>query len=344
MRTIARVCVGLLPILVIAAVTARPADAGKDAFAFNRLLGRGINLGNALEAPREGAWGLTLKAEDFRAIKKAGFDSVRIPIRWSAHAGQKAPYTVDPAFFKRVDWAIDQALDNKLTVVINDHHNEEVFRDPTKYGPRLEALWKQIAHRYHDRSDRLYFELLNEPHGALTDERWQQLFSRLLAAVRATNARRIVIIGPGQWNGIGSLGRLRLPENDRGLIVTFHDYNPFHFTHQGAPWAQGSRKWLGTTWIGTPQEQAAMHKDFERVAAWAKKHDRPIYLGEFGAYSAAPMASRVNWTRAMVSEARRHGFSWAYWEFGSGFGAYDPGAGAWRRPLLEALVGKGAAR
>jgi endoglucanase len=37
-------------------------------------------------------------------------------------------------------------------------------------------------------------------------------------------------------------------------------------------------------------------------------------------------------------EAERRGFAWAYWEFGSGFGAYDPEAGAWRDELLRALL------
>ena len=32
----------------------------------------------------------------------------------------------------------------------------------------------------------------------------------------------------------------------------------------------------------------------DKVAAWAKKHNRPVFLGEFGAYHKADMTSRVN--------------------------------------------------
>jgi endoglucanase len=92
---------------------------GLDAFEQNKRLGRGVNLGNALEAPMEGEWGVALKEEYFSLIKSAGFDSVRIPIRWSAHASQTPPYTIDTAFFKRIDWAIDQALENNLQLVID---------------------------------------------------------------------------------------------------------------------------------------------------------------------------------------------------------------------------------
>jgi len=40
----------------------------------------------------------------------------------------------------------------------------------------------------------------------------------------------------------------------------------------------------------------------------------------------------------VVDEAEKHGFSFAYWEFGSGFGAYDPKNRAWKKPILEALI------
>jgi endoglucanase len=324
--------------LLLLAGRARPEGPAKDAFAYNRLLGRGINLGNALDAPQEGAWGFRLKAEYFPLIKKAGFNSVRIPIRWSAHAGQGPPYTIDPAFFRRVDWAVDQALKQGLVAVINVHHYEEMFREPQKHFPRLLGLWRQIASHYKDRPEQLYFELLNEPNGALKDELWAEMVPKLLAVVRQSNPRRIVIVGPGHWNNLTKLDSLRLPEEDRMLIVTFHYYEPFHFTHQAASWVKGSEKWKGTTWTGAPSQRAALAKDLDRAAAWSKKHGRPLYLGEFGAYSAADMDSRVRWTRAVARGAEQRGMSWAYWEFGSGFGAYDPETGRWRQPLLEALV------
>lgn len=51
------------------------------------------------------------------------------------------------------------------------------------------------------------------------------------------------------------------------------------------------------------------------------------------------MASRVRWTRAVREAAEERGFGWGYWEFGAGFGAYDPVAEAWRPELLAALLG-----
>jgi endoglucanase len=323
--------------LALAAAGGRAAGPEADAFAVNRRLGRGINFGNTLEAPREGAWGLRLEPEYFDRIKEAGFNSVRIPIKWSAHAQAAPPYALDEAFARRVDWALDQAKSHGLAAVVNVHHYEQMDADPDQAQPRMVALWRQIAERYRDRPPEVVFELLNEPHDKLTDERWNEAVPPILAAVRASNPRRAVVVGPGHWNGIGSLPKLRLPD-DPNLIVTVHYYSPFEFTHQGASWVKGSDKWKGRTWEGTPQQVEAVRKDLGKAAAWAAEHKRPVYLGEFGAFSGADLASRVRWTRAVAREAEKLGMSWAYWEFGSGFGAYDPRAHAWRQPLLDALL------
>src|SRR5947209_4360862 len=226
-----------LPLLVAPAVAAPADDPAADAFAVNRALGRGVNFGNALEAPRAGAWGMELKEEYFAAVQKAGFQSVRIPIKWSAHAAPEPPYAIDRAFAERVDWAIGQALSRGLAVVINAHHYDEVDKEPDAHEARLVGLWKQIAERYKGQPERVVFELLNEPNSKLTDERWNRMTGPLLAAVRATNPRRAVGIGPGNWNNVNNIDKLRLPDDDRWLIATVHYYLPFPFTHRAARWA-----------------------------------------------------------------------------------------------------------
>lgn len=307
-------------------------------YAANERLGRGVNFANALEAPKEGEWGVTLSADYFRKVKEAGFDSVRLPVRWSAHAAAAAPYTIEPKFAERIDWAIDQALANKLAIVVNCHHYDELDADPDAHAPRMIALWEQIAARYKDRPATVYFEPLNEPHDKLTPEKWNAVFPKLLAAVRKTNPTRPVVVGPGSWNAIRELDKLQLPADDRNLIVTVHYYDPFEFTHQGAPWAKGSDKWKGRKWQDTEAERAAVTKALTRAAEYGQKHDRPVFLGEFGAYEVADMDSRAKWTRWVAAEARRLKMSAAYWDFCAGFGVYDPKAGTWREPLKAALL------
>ncbi len=338
-RSVLALGVAVLAAGISVTLSCGPAGADMDAFAYNRLLGRGMNLGNALDAPREGAWGVTLKQKYFQAVKDAGFDSVRIPVRWSAHAASEPPYTIDSAFFRRVDWAIDQALSRNLSVVIDVHHYNEMDQHPAENAPRLIALWKQIAAHYRYRSQRLFFELFNEPHDNFTDDLWNGIIPDLLRAVRQTNPRRLVIVGPASWNAAGYLPLLRLPQDDRRLIVTFHYYNPLHFTHQGETWLPNSEAWQGTLW-GTAQERDSLREDFEKAAAWGRQHDRPLYLGEFGATRNADMNARILWTQAVVSAAERAGFSWSYWLLYQSFGIYDPATGRWDQRLLRTLTAR----
>jgi endoglucanase len=337
---IARMTGAICGIAILAVTSTSACSQEDDAFQSNRLLGRGINLGNALDGPQEGAWGVTLEAGYFRLIREAGFNSVRIPIRWSAHANTEFSYEIESGFFHRVDWAIQQALSRDLVAVINVHHYEEMNRDPVQSLPRLVELWKQIALRYQNFPKRLIFELLNEPNEQLDDERWQQAFPPVLKAIRDSNPDRMVVIGPSPLNGIERLDKLHLPPQDRRIIGTFHYYSPLQFTHQGASWVKGSEPWRGTRWTGTSQEREELRNDFERAAAWSQQNRRPLNLGEFGAYREANMEDRALWTRAVAREAEKWGFSWSYWEFCSEMGAYDAAARQWRQPLLNALLGK----
>ena len=311
-----------------------------DPFEQNRALGRGVNLGNALEAPVEGEWGMVLQEEFFPLIRQAGFATVRVPIRWSAHAMREPPYTISPRFFQRVDWVIENALNNDLNVVINMHHYEELFRDASGERDRFLALWDQIATRYRDLPAEVVFEPLNEPHGTLTSGVWQRLFEDVLAVVRRTNPRRNVIFTGANWGGPDSLRGMKRPD-DPHLIATFHYYLPFQFTHQGAEWVEGSNAWIGATWNGTGNQRAQIDYDLDQVARWAKDNGIPLWMGEFGSYGKyADIESRERWTRYVARAAEARGISWAYWEFGAGFGVYDRARRQWNEPILNALIAR----
>ncbi len=305
-------------------------------FEANKRLGRGINLGNFLEVPRDQTWGVEIQTDHLATIKSAGFDSIRLPVKWSDYAGNLAPYTIEESFAKRVDAFLDQAEKVELNVVLNIHHYDGLDTEPDQHVDRFEALWKQIANRYKDRGEFLYFELNNEPHEALNDK-WNNVLRVGLAAVRETNPTRPVIIGPPFWNGIWALPKLELPD-DKHLIVTVHMYNPHEFTHQGASWSNPEVRAIRDREFGSEEEIAKVKKELQDAADWGKQRNVPIYVGEFGAYSMAPQASRVKWTATVARTCESLGMSWAYWEFGAGFGAYDLENKQWRTALLGALV------
>lgn len=309
------------------------------AFEINQDLGSGINLGNALEAPSEGDWGMVIEEEFIQLIRDAGFHSIRIPIRWNAHALTSPPYTIDPAFFERIDQVVEWAMERDLKVIINIHHYDELMELPQQHRERFLALWDQIATHYQSHNNHLLFELLNEPHTNLEPEIWNQYLVQAINVIRETNPGRTLVVGTAPWGGFWGLQFLTVPESDRNIIVTVHYYDPFEFTHQGAGWVgEQSDAWIGTTWVGTDEQKAAIDEDFDRVRDWAEEHNRPVHLGEFGAYEVAPLESREHWTQYVRSSAEERGFSWAYWEFGAGFGVYDRDEESWNTGLLKALL------
>lgn len=300
-------------------------------------LRRGINLGNMLEAPDEGEWGLTVQEEYFDLIREAGFDFVRLPVRWSTHAGEAAPYTIEPDCLARVDDVVAWALERDLAIIIDFHHYEEMAWDPWTHKDRFLRIWQQVSEHYEEYPPSVLFELLNEPNDQLNASLWNQYLAEALTVVRASNPIRDVIVGPTNWNAYDWVCTLDVPE-DEHLIITFHYYLPFEFTHQGADWVQGSDPWLGRTWEAPETEKAEITRHFDTVADWAERRGGRVLLGEFGAYSEAPRDSRLRWTEFVRGEAERHGFAWSYWELAAGFGIYDPEARVWREDLLKALI------
>ena len=318
-----------------------PSTEPLDVFEMNRKIGRGLNMGNALEAPSEGEWGMSIEDKYLLAIADAGFNSIRLPVTWPTRSSSTPPFTIDHQFFERVDHIVQTALKLGLTVVLNNHHFDELNQDPGEHGAWLLAIWEQLSLHYRDYPDELFFEILNEPHGAFNENAsaWHQLAKDALAIIRKSNPYRMVVIGPISWNAIDKIPTLDLPQDDRGIIVTYHYYLPFHFTHQGASWVgDDANNWLGTTWMGSPDERKAVTDDFDRAVAWAQQHNRPLYMGEFGAYERADDNSRYRWTDHITRSAEKRDISWTYWEFGAGFGAYDREKDEWRPLLLKALM------
>ena len=304
----------------------------------NQRLGRGINLGNMFES--HPLWGKPKYSHAYlQNIASLGFSHVRIPIRWERddRSSATAPYTINKVFLDSLKQIINHALENKLHVIINMHHHDSLHANPTANKDRFIAQWKQIADYFKSYPDSLLFEVLNEPHDALTAELWNQYFQDALTEIRKTNPQRTVFMGIAEWGGVGGLSKLNIPA-DNHLILTVHYYNPFQFTHQGADWVDNSTPWLGTKWNDYQYERDAVINDFKRVKTLSLSKNIPVHVGEFGAFSKADMESRIKWTRYVARYFEQMDFSWAYWEYNSGFGIVDGNTGQPNTGLINALL------
>lgn len=301
-------------------------------------IGRCINLSNALEAEHEGAWGYRIELDHIDAIAEAGFDTIRLPVRWSAHLqGRGGDARIDPALLARVDQIVDHALARGLGVILDVHHYEEMIADPDGRLPELDAIWRQLATHYAEYSDALVFELLNEPTDRVPAAQVNSINTRLLATIRAVSPQRWVILSSTRWNNIEGLVQTEMPADDPRVMATVHYYSPFDFTHQGAPWA--NRPQTGIGW-GGPADEAELARDFDIIARYAEAQNVPVLLGEFGVYYRVPEHLRARWVETVRRQAEAHGIPWCHWGFAGSLRAYDRQTGAWIPEMLDALTGE----
>ncbi len=324
--------------LLICLCNCRLAGAGERDGPQNLAGMRGVNLANALEAPREGDWGVVLHEAYFDAIKKAGFNLVRLPVAFAAHTEVKAPFKLSEGILARVEEILAWASARQLAVILAFHSYEDLYRDPKNHGERFIVIWEQIAQRFATRYANCLFGLLNEPHGNLTAPVWNDLLAKTVQRIRQIDAVRTLVLGGSDYSDVRSLDALDLPDGEENIIATFHYYRPFEFTHQGASWVANMDQWLGSKWSGDEKEIKNLREDFLHAADWSRKTGRPVFLEEFGCIAKAPPVARGRWTEAVRREAELRGFGWAYWDFCAGFGIYDPIKGDYDDFMLESLM------
>jgi aryl-phospho-beta-D-glucosidase BglC (GH1 family) len=268
---------------------------------------KGINLGNTHEPPTEASWN-NPKAEEyyFDLYKEAGFDCVRIPVRWDNYTGKTPPYKITDYWLNRIEQVADWGLKRGLYIVINAHHEEWIKSDYSELNKaRFDSIWSQIAERFKNKSEKLLFEIINEPYG-LTRTQNDDLHARVLSIIRKTNPTRLVIFQGHNWGGSDELITAAIPDDDY-VIGSFHSYDPYLFGLEG----QG-------TW-GSSADYNELDRKFKTVADWSEENNVPVFLGEFGAVKNADYNSRMRHYRAYVELSAKYGFTPVAWDDGGDF-------------------------
>lgn len=302
-------------------------------------VGTCMNIGNVLEIPR--AHGLPkerdVSTEDFERIRAAGFESIRLPVRWHERSSESPPYTIDPEWLDRVQLAVDQALASDLKVILNSHHFDPIYERPLEVADWHGGVWKQIAERFADYpEDRLWFELENEPHDQFTSENLWAVLTPAYDAVRASNPTRAIIIGGGNWSDIDSLETLTLPD-DPNLYPTFHYYAPMEFTHQGATWVPPEKRTPAGRTLNA-DDITLIEGHARKVAAYIERTGLVPLLGETGAIAETmPLEQRVKYHTAVADAFGKVGVDSCMWAYANTFPFWDRNTGRWNPGLLSAV-------
>ena len=343
-------------------------NRGTPAYRAAKQFLRGVNAGNYLEADN---WSIPISEEEFGAMKREGFDHVRVPVAWHHHAGPAPDFILTPEIFAKVDFGVTNSLNNKLAVIINIHHFSALDKDPVAATDQFIKMWRQIAAHYRTYPDQLAFELHNEPHDNATTALMNPIYAKVIPEIRKTNPKRTIFVEPGGWGNVSELENLVLPPDDN-VIVSVHCYEPFNFTHQGASWAGPDVRQTGIHFPGPPATPLEVDTKLglnnyvvdwitryntlppgknpsgpelfvsalKNARAWSDHYGRPVHFGEFGAIVKADAKSRANFYSAFRRAAENENLGWCIWDWGANFRYWDKTKNEPMPGMNEALFGK----
>ncbi len=186
----------------------------------------------------------SLTRDELIALRSAGFDFVRL--------------AVDPGPLLQFQGARRDALDriiedhvrlilsSGLSVIV-DFHPSDLNPDYTSqaltagtgtplFQSYLGLLGRTATWLASMEAGRVALEIMNEP--AIRSDAWQPMLEAGYAAVRAQAPTLPIVIGGGDEGSAEGLMQLATRKfgSDPGVLFSFHFYDPYQFTHQGASW------------------------------------------------------------------------------------------------------------
>lgn len=306
---------------------------------------------------------------DFDTIASVGFDHVRIPVdevqMWDS-LGNK-----EEEAFELLHNAINWAFASKLRVIadlhiIRSHHflaeSNPLWTEESEQE-KLVDLWRQLSEelkKYPD--DMLAYEILNEV-VADDPEDWNNLFGKVISEIRKDEPERKIVVGSNRWQIPSTFPDLKLPENDRNIILSFHFYTPMALTHHLARWSPIAEyngevnypgqivdtahyKELSEPTVKAMREycngyftKEILAQEMSPAIKVAKENDLLLYCGEFGVYPTIPEDIMLRWYKDVCDIFNANGIAYCHWCYKGDFPVVGENSVP-KRKLVSVLTAK----
>jgi len=296
------------------------------------------------------------REEDFALIAELGFDFVRLPLDYRAWTDPNDWSRLREDRLAWVDEAVALGRKHGVHVQLNFHrapgYTVASPPEPKSVWTDAEAQdvcarhWGRFAERYRGVPSReVSFNLFNEP-AHVEAGPYKAVVARMAAAIREHDKDRLIVCDGRDWGTKPPTELVGL-----GVAAAARGYAPFHLTHYGANWVQGSDRWPKPTYPlkenGSTWDQGTLRKD--QIGPWKELEAKGVgvMVGEFGAFNKTPHDVVLPWMRDCLAAWKAAGWGWALWNFRGGFGILDSDRAdvsyeAWRghkldRAMLELL-------
>lgn len=303
-----------------------------------------------------------IKENDFKCIKKWGFNTVRFPVDYQFFVNDK--FKIDEKKVKFIDRTIRWAKKNNLFIILDLHKapghsfsykerdKNDIWLKKSKSRKEFLKIWEFFTLRYKNSGDELIFEILNEP-VAEDDDEWNSLYIETVEKIRKIDTERYIVIESNKWGHCDKFVKLKILDDDK-IIYSFHFYDPILVTHQLAEWTSFYihniyRKKVkypgrpeGIKEVNSKLKKVDKHfsiflknqdkywdineleKIMEPVLRVRDKHKINLLCGEFGVNVKADVITRKNWTRDIIKLFIKHNISYTYWNYKNmDFGIWD---------------------
>jgi len=283
--------------------------------------------------------------DDVRFLKENGLNVVRLPLNYRRFEDDERPYVYKEEGFRRLDEALRICEKHGVYAILDMHavqgfqnthwHSDNKARHSFFWHDALSqerfyALWRALAERYRDRAVVAGYDLMNEPctntpfgdyphtfYGNYKPdwERMNRIYRKAVQEIRSVDPKHIIFLEGDKYGGMFAGLDAPFAEN---LAYSSHNYTAAGF---------GPGPYPGVIRSNNPEAPQGVHWDlaYQRKVflehegtVFAKCHQVPLLVGEFGSVYNVPAEEIPDRLRAMddqLSVFEENGAHWTTWTY-----------------------------